>query len=449
MRSGTRREFFKDSLAAGALAGASIGARRSDTAASYDRISGANDRIRIGLVGSGGQGRADLNKMIRIENVECVAVCDVDDAQAAKGAALVESVSNRPPAFTTRDFRKVLDQKDIDAIIVGTPDHWHALPTIMACQAGKDVYVEKPLTVAIAEGRAVVAAARKYNRIVQMGTQQRSAPHYSRAVEHVKSGQLGKIRLVRAWAYLDWKGEIPVVPDSDAPPSVDYDMWLGPAPKRPFNKNRFHSTFRWYWDYSGGLMTDWGAHMIDIANWAMGIRAPNSAVSVGGKFGYPGDAMETPDTQQAIWQFPEFSMIWEHALGVGRGPEAREHGVAFHGNEGVLVIDREGWEIYPETDAINKPRRYKSPGMPRQSAGSSDYHATHIRNFIDCMRSRRLPNSEVEIGHNSMIACHLANIAQRLGRQVKWDVEKEMIVGDPEAQRYVSREYRAPWKLAI
>ena len=196
-------------------------------------------------------------------------------------------------------------------------------------------------------------------------------------------------------------------------------------------------------------MTDWGAHMIDIANWAMGIKAPSSAVSVGGKFGYPGDAMETPDTQQAIWEFPEFSMIWEHALGVGRGPEAREHGVAFHGNEGVLVVDRGGWEIYPETDAISKPRQYKSPGMPRQDAGSTDYHATHIRNFIDSMRSRRLPNSDVEIGHNSMIACHLANIAQRLGRQVKWDVEREVVIGDPKAQKYVSREYRAPWKLPV
>jgi predicted dehydrogenase len=263
----------------------------------------------------------------------------------------------------------------------------------------------------------------------------------------VQSGKLGKIRLVRAWAFLDWKGEIPVIPDSDPPPGVDYDFWLGPAPKRPFNKNRFHFTFRWYWDYSGGLMTDWGAHMIDIANWGMGIKAPSSAVSVGGKFGYPNDAMQTPDTQQAIWEFPDFSMIWEHAVGLGRGPEAREHGVEFHGNDGVLVVDRGGWEIYPETDAINKPRQYKSPGMPRQSAGSADYHGIHVQNFVDCMRSRQRPNSDVEIGHNSMIACHLANIAQRLGRQVKWDVEKEQMIGDPEAQSYVTRGYRAPWRL--
>jgi len=448
MQSKTRRGFLKDSLAAGAAVGGAALAAGSAAAESTQRISGANDRIAVALIGCGGQGRADLNKMIRIKNVECVALCDVDDDQAARESKMIEDAGFRKPSVSTRDFRKILEMKEVDAVVIGTPDHWHALPTIMACQAGKDVYVEKPLSVAIAEGRAMVRAARKYDRVVQMGTQQRSAPHYTEAVEYVKSGKLGKIRLVRAWAYLDWKGEVPVVPDSDPPPSVDYDMWLGPAPKRPFNKNRFHFTFRWYWDYSGGLMTDWGAHMIDIANWGMGIKAPSSAMSAGGKYGYPNDAMDTPDTQHVIWAFPEFDMIWEHAVGVGRGPEAREHGVAFHGNNGVLVIDRAGWEVYPETDAINKKRMYKVPGVPRAGAGSVDYHATHIQNFIDCMRSRKRPNSDVEIGHNSMIACHLANLAQRLGRLVKWDVEKETVIGDSEAQNhYVSRAYRAPWKL--
>jgi len=443
----TRRQFIRESFVAGAAAGTLVSGTSVPTAASYSKVIGANDRIRIALIGSGGQGRANLSKFIRIKDVECIAVCDVDDAQAARGVSMVEQGTGQKPGLTTRDFRVVLDRKEVDAVAIGTPDHWHALPAIMACQAGKDVYVEKPLAISIGEGRAMVEAARRYNRVVQMGTQQRSAPHYQRAVEYVQSGKLGKIRLVRAWAFLDWKGEIPVIPDSDPPPGVDYDFWLGPAPKRPFNKNRFHFTFRWYWDYSGGLMTDWGAHMIDIANWGMGIKAPSSAVSVGGKFGYPNDAMQTPDTQQAIWEFPDFSMIWEHAVGLGRGPEAREHGVEFHGNDGVLVVDRGGWEIYPETDAINKPRQYKSPGMPRQSAGSADYHGIHVQNFVDCMRSRQRPNSDVEIGHNSMIACHLANIAQRLGRQVKWDVEKEQMIGDPEAQSYVTRGYRAPWRL--
>jgi len=437
MRSETRRGFLRQSAALGAA-----------TTLPASRVLGANDRIRLALIGCGGMGRGDLRDALRVKNTECVALCDVDDSQTATALKQVLETGSAKPDLMTRDFRRVIDRKDIDAVIIGTPDHWHALPAILACQSGKDVYVEKPLSVSIAEGRAMVDAARKYDRVVQMGTQQRSASHYTAAVDYVKSGKLGKIRLVRAWAYLDWVGELPVKPDTDPPEGVDYDFWLGPAPRRPFNRNRFHFSFRWYWDYCGGLMTDWGAHMIDIANWAMGIKAPSSAVSVGGKFGYPQDAMETPDTQQVIWEFPEFSMIWEHALGVGRGPEAREHGVAFHGNDGVLVIDRDGWEVWGETDKVGRRvREYRSAGLPRQSAGSENYHLLHVQNFLECMRTRERPRSDVEIGHNSMVACHLGNIAYRLGRRVQWDVENERMIGDSEAQRYVSREYRAPWKL--
>jgi predicted dehydrogenase len=293
----------------------------------------------------------------------------------------------------------------------------------------------------------MVNAARKYDRVVQMGTQQRSASHFAAAVEYVKSGKLGKIRVVKTWAYQDWMGNIPKLPDSEPPASVDYDFWLGPATKRPFNKNRFHFNFRWYWDYSGGLMTDWGAHMIDIANWGMNVKAPSTAMSVGGKFGFPDDAEETPDTQQVLWSFPDFSMVWEHATAIGRGPEARDHGVAFCGNNGTLIVDRGGWEVHAETDRSGNRRTYKMMPMPRQLAGNEDYHLLHLRNFIDCMKSRKRPNSDVEIGHNSMIACHLGNIAYRLGRQVNWDAENEKIIGDKEAENYVTRSYRAPWKL--
>jgi predicted dehydrogenase len=452
MKSKSRRKFLQDSVSLSAVAGSALlnaNALTAGTAASSSRVLGANDRIRVALIGCGGMGRGDLKDFLRVKNIECAALCDVDDEQSGKALKATEEQVSQRPALVTRDFRKVLDQKDVDAVIVATPDHWHALPTVMACQAGKDVYVEKPLSVSIGEGRIMVETARKYDRVVQMGTQQRSSPHYAEAVEYVKGGKLGKVRLVRTWAYLDWKGRTPVLPDTDAPASVDYDMWLGPAKKRPFNPNRFHFTFRWYWDYSGGLMTDWGAHMIDIANWAMDIKAPSSAVSTGGKFGYPDDAMETPDTQQVLWAFPNFTMIWEHALGVGRGPEAREHGVLFHGENGVLVVDRGGWEVYPETDRIDKKNRlFKAPGVPRQSVSNPDYHLTHVQNFIDCVRSRKRPNSDVEIGHNSMIACHLGNIAFRLGRQVKWDVDNERMLNDSEAQSYVFREYRAPWKLS-
>ena len=430
------------------LTGAALAAASSN-AASAARVIGANDRIRVGLIGCGGMGRGDLRDFLKAGKTEAVALCDVDKSQIAKTQKEVADPAGGKPELTTQDLRRVLDRDDIDAVIVATPDHWHALPTVEACKAGKDVYVEKPLAITVWEGRQMVTAARKHDRVVQMGTQQRSGSAYRAAKEYVDSGQLGKVRLVRCWAYLDWKGETPHEPDGPAPGGVDYDMWLGPAPKRPFNPNRFHFTFRWFWEYSGGLMTDWGAHMIDIAIWYMGIKAPSSAMSVGGKFAYPKDAMLTPDTQQVLWEFPEFSMIWEHALGVGRGPYDREHGVALHGENGILVIDRSGWEVYPETDRIERPRKYKMAGKPRENVGAGDdMHLAHVENFLDCMRSRKTPASDVEIGHDSMIACHLGNAAVRTGRRVYWDVEKEQVVDDPEAAGYMyKREYRKPWKL--
>lgn len=442
-----RRRSFLKRTTAGMVGAGMVGAALPLTAASQSRVAGANRRIRVGLIGCGGMGGSDLRDFLRLGNVECVALCDVDDTQAAKMKETVSRTFNQSPALLTRDFRRVIDQKEIDAVIVATPDHWHAIPTIMACQAGKDVYVEKPLSLSIGEGRVMVDVARRHQRVVQMGTQQRSGSQFTEAVEYVRSGKLGKIRLVKTWAYQDWMGNIPVVPDEPVPATVDYDMWLGPAPRRPFNRNRFHFNFRWYWDYSGGLMTDWGAHMIDIANWGMGVKAPRAAMSVGGKFGFPEDAEETPDTQQALWEFDGFSMVWEHATAIGKGPYDRDHGVAFHGNNGVLVVDRGGWEVYPETETVKRKKTYRMAGEPRRGPSGEDSHLAHVRNFIECMDSRQNPRSDVEIGHNSMIACHLSNIAFRLGRRVEWDAEKERFVNDAEAQRLVTREYRAPWKL--
>ena len=443
----SRRTFLKTSVAGVAGAGLAGSGAVASTAASQDRVAGANRRVRVGLIGCGGMGTNDLRAMLRLGG-QCVALCDVDDAQSAKAKEIVSKEFEQTVEVVTRDFRRVLDRADMDAVIVGTPDHWHALPTVLACQAGKDVYVEKPLSLSIGEGRIMVDVARRHQRVVQMGTQQRSATHYADAIEYVKSGQLGKIRLVKTWAYQDWMGNIPPVPDSAPPPGVDYDLWLGPAPKRPFNKNRFHFNFRWFYDYSGGLMTDWGAHMIDIANWGMGVKAPNAAVSVGGKFGFPDDAEETPDTQQALWELDDFSMVWEHATAIGHGPYARDHGVAFHGNNGVLVVDRGGWEVVPETvTSRGRPKAYRMAGEPRRGSGGRDYHQAHVQNFLDCVDSRKPPRSDVEIGHNSMIACHLANMAFRLKRRVNWDATAERVIDDAEAQAMVMVPYREPWSL--
>jgi predicted dehydrogenase len=451
-----RRDFLRKGLTAGAAGTAWLAARpaAARAAASAENVGGANDRVRLALVGAGGMGRNDLMAMLRTRQADCVAVCDVDDEHSAIAVRAIEEAGFRKPELVAKDYRKVLERKDVDAVVIGTPDHWHALPTIEACMAGKDVYVEKPLATTIAEGRAMVKAARRYDRVVQVGTQQRSTPHFDDAIRFLRSGELGKIRTVTVWAYLDWKGETPVLPDGQPPAGVDYDMWLGPAPKRPFNRNRFHFTFRWYWDYSGGLMTDWGAHWLDVANWGMQlpdgrVQVPTEIVSMGGKLGYPNDAMETPDTQQVLFNCGDYSIIWQHALGVGRGPEAREHGAAFHGNNGVLVLDRNGWEVYPETDAVGRRRRFKMAGVPWARSSRTEGHDLHVRNFLDCLRTRQKPIADVEVGHDSVSVCHLGNIAYRTGRVLKWDAVKEQVVGDPEANRLASREYRAPWKLPV
>ncbi|MFQ5929722.1 MAG: Gfo/Idh/MocA family protein, partial [Acidobacteriota bacterium] len=418
MKRMTRRKFLDSSTKAAsgvtALAVGSSGTFAEPLASRKTTTVSANDKIHAALIGSGGMGKSNLRDFLRIDEVECLAIADVDQSRLAEGIDLVEQRRDKSPDGY-KDFRRIIDRKDIDVVIVATPDHWHALPMIYACQAGKDVYVEKPLATSIEEGRIMVEAAHRNKRIVQVGTQQRSAQHFQEAVNLVQSGKLGKIRTVRAWAYLDWKGGLGNPADQSPPPGVDYDFWLGPAKKRPFNPARFHFTFRWFWDYSGGLMTDWGAHMVDVVMWAMK-EDPVGAMAVGGKYGYPDDIMETPDTQQSIVEFPSFSMIWEHMIGCGVGPWQREHGVEFHGQNGILVVDRDGWELHSETDKIDRRDRiYRMKPLPRQR-GSRDFHLRHVQNFIQSVKSRKKPAAEVEIGHKSVIACHLGNIAARLRR---------------------------------
>lgn len=455
-----RRDFLADSSKA--LAGAALIGSAATRAEGSSRGTGKeggrtakrsrrqerpapSDRIGIALIGCGGMGLSNLNDFLRVPEVEFVAVVDVDEQHLEQAVLLVEERRGRRPE-AQMDFRRILDRNDIDAVIVATPDHWHALPTVLACQAGKDVYVEKPLATTIEEGRAMVTAARRYNRVVQVGTQQRSAGHFADAVDFVKSGQLGKLRMVRAWTYLDWKGDLGNPPDEEPPYRLDYDLWLGPAPYRPYNPMRVHHNFRWFWDYSGGLMTDWGAHMLDVVAWALDAD-PVGAMAIGGKYGFPDDIRETPDTQQSIVEYPEFSVIWEHMIGAGVGPWQREHGVEFHGENGILVVDRGGWEVHPETDRFHQPERIQRMEPVERQPASRDYHFAHVQNFLDCMRTRQRPIADVEIGHRSAISCHLANIAVRVQRYVKWDARRERIPGDREANRMVGRKYRRPWKL--
>src|SRR5690606_4709322 len=312
-------------------------------AASRRRVA-PNDRINVGLIGCKGMGFADLTSLLKRSEAHCIALCDVDqNVLSERTADLAKAGINKPQLYG--DYRKLLENKDLDAVIIGTPDHWHCLQLVHALEAGKDVYCEKPIANSVQEANIMLNAVNKHDKMVQIGQWQRSQPHFVDAIDFVHSGKLGESRLVRAWSYVGWKDSIPKVPNEPAPAGVDYNMWLGPAPQRPFNRNRFHFNFRWFWDYAGGLMTDWGVHLLDYALYGMKVKDPVSVMSMGGKFAYPNDAQETPDTLQTIYDFGTFSLLWEHAMGISGGNYGRDHGIAFIGNYGTLVLDRGGWEV--------------------------------------------------------------------------------------------------------
>jgi predicted dehydrogenase len=382
-------------------------------------------------------GRGDLECFFLNPEVDCPVICDVDDAMASKGAEICEAKRGKKPDVV-RDFRRVLDRKDIDAVLVATPDHWHALPTVMACQAGKDVYVEKPLATTIDEGRAMLAAAKRYNRVVQMGSQWRSSEHIKEATQLIRDGKLGKVSVVRGWAYLDWLPSIGNPPDGQPPATVDYDFWLGPAPKRPFNPNRFHFNFRWFWDYAGGLMTDWGVHLINMMLMGTGPDYPRTASSSGGKHVFQ-DNSETPDSQVTVYEFPDYLLIWEHKAGLNNGLNGRSWGVEWSGTEGTLILNDGGWEVITERKKANlESKKYK---------GSGDARPAHVRDFLACMKSRQQPVLNLEVGHHVSTVAHLGNIAYRTGRKIQWDAKHERVIDDPQADRLVSVKYRKPWKL--
>ena len=399
---------------------------------------GANDKIRIGLIGCGGMGQGDLRCFFLNPEIDCAVVCDVDDAQIAKGLAICEEKRGKKPD-TAKDFRRVLDRKDVDVVLIATPDHWHALPAVLACQAGKDVYVEKPLAKTIDEGRAMVEAAKRHSRVVQMGSQWRSCPHIIEAAELIRSGKLGKVSLARAWAFLDWLPSIGKVADCPPPAGVDYDLWLGPAPKRPFNPNRFHFNFRWFWDYAGGLMTDWGVHLINMAAMGLPDEAPKSVTSCGGKFILDDDS-ETPDSQVTVYDFPTCQLIWENRAGLNNGLNGRPWGVEWHGTEGNIILNDTGWEL------VTEPKRAKTPSQRKRSDGS-DPRAPHVRNFLACVKSRAQPVLNLDIGHRVSTLAHLGNIAYRTGQKIAWDGVKEKIVGNRDADKLVGVKYRKPWEL--
>ncbi|MBN2636315.1 MAG: Gfo/Idh/MocA family oxidoreductase [Prolixibacteraceae bacterium] len=431
-----RRTFIKNS----AMATAAVGLAATMPMAMESCV-GANEKLVCGLIGANGMGFDDLQAFLSQPNTECAAICDVDENVLNRRIADTEKLQGtKPKGF--KDFRKLLEEPGIDVIIIGTPDHWHCIPFVYAAQEKKYIYCEKPIGNSIEEINIMEKAANKYKNIVQVGMWQRSDKHWLDAVAFVNTGKLGKIRAVRTWSYQGWMKSIPVKPDSAVPAGVDYDFWLGPAKERPFNPNRFHFNFRWFWDYAGGLMTDWGVHIVDFGLFGMNAKAPKSVMAMGGKYAYPDDACETPDTMQALYEFDGYTMLWDHGTGSDAGYYGRSHGVGFVGENGTLVVDRDGWEVIPEGG--------RNPKMERVELTRGDGQGlnNNMINFIQCIKdNNRNTNVNVEIASNTARVAHLGNIALKTGRRLYWDAENSKFIGDEAANEFLTPVYRAPWEL--
>ena len=384
------------------------------------------------------------------ENVAYVGVADVyrtngDHAREWAG----------PDAKFFQDFRELLDMKDVDAIHIATPDHWHAIATVLACQAGKDVYVEKPTSLTVREGRVMVEAARKHNRIVQVGTQHRSAQHFRKIAEMIQGGEIGPVKFVRIWNYSNQTPNgIGHKPVQDPPPELDWDMYLGPSPAVPFNPNRFLGTFRYFWDYSGGYITDFGNHRLDTMQQIMGVTAPHTISATGGKYVIDDDR-ETPDLLTVTYEYDNFIANYEgsnlNGFGMGgrtpglkyynaRGEWDKPNGMAFYGTEATIFADRIGWEVFPELGkhAGNVKRSWENEAEPTR---------LHTINFVECVRSRKLPNADIEIGHRSTTIALLGNIAMKTRQKLEWNAAKEDFKNAPEASAMLTRTLRKPWDL--
>ena len=410
------------------------------------RVKGANDRIALGHIGIGAMGSGNLGYAMRTPGLQPVAVCDVYQptldkavAVAAKGGLTVKAV---------KDFREILADKSIDAVCISTPDHWHAYMTVEACKAGKDVYVEKPASVYVEEGQKMVQAARKYNRVVQAGTMQRSGGYFKKAAEIVKSGVLGEITFCHTWQTGTVKKQGWGKPaDAAVPAGLNWDMWLGPAPKVPFNLNRWgvgvttFPTFRYFWDYAGGAMTDWGVHLIDPIHQCFGEPMPTTISAQGGKL-YVEDNVETPDTMMATFQYPKFLLTYESRTANPMPMFGEGAASSIHGTEGTLVVKRGACYVIPNSGSKIEAVRFEKDGEMNQM------NVPHWQNFIECLKSRAKPTSDIETCVRSSTTCLLANLSMRHKTMLEWD-EKNWTVKQNEIKPYLKAKYRSPWKLEV
>lgn len=421
----TRRSFTRSALAAGTILNLNPSAL------------GANEKINVALIGGRNQGRGVALRMIRA-GANLHTFCDLDDAILGKVNPEFERAQGRAPAVA-KDFRRLLDNKEIDAIIVATPDHWHTHMGIAALQAGKDLYIEKPLSQTIREGQMIRDATRKYNRIVQVGTQRRSGGHFQAAADYVASGKLGKVCLVKAWM-CQLRDSIGNPPDEPAPAGVDYNAWLGPAPARPFNRNRFHYNWRFFWDYGNSELGNQGIHLLDVA--LLGIqklrkqeRTLPSRISGHAGIYWLNDAKEVPDTQVLAYDFGDLMLNWELRSFAGHHAiENTAAGTSFHGTDATLVVDGDGWKVFGKDDKT-PAQVFRSTGLP------------HEQNFLDCVKSRKRPNADVEIGRLSTTLCHLGNICCQVKRDLRFDTEQENFGSDAVANHLLTKQYRAEFPL--
>ena len=429
------------------------------TAVGATRILGANDRVRLGFVGLGNRGDQVLDAFLVHKDAEVVALCDIYQPYVDFAAGKAGGTSSR---FT--DYRKLLEMKDLDAVAISTPDHWHALQMIHACEAGKDVYVEKPLSLVVSEGRAMVNAARRHNRVVQVGIHRRSAAFVKEAAELVRGGAIGKVSVARSFHIQnEWPKGIGNPPDGQAPADLNWDAWLGPAPKRAFNTNRTFYRFRWFYDYSGGQVTNFGVHYMDAIHWALGQDAPLAVTAMGGKFAVE-DNRDIPDTLEVIWTYPGNTLVTFSQFNATAAPAARDRRVEieFRGTKGTLYLFSDGYEIVPDDITPNEfpartpvdrrlERGYRTGAkpliQPAKSTGGNADTRHHARNFLDCVKSRAACNCDIETGHRSTSATLLANIALKTKSQLEWDRKAERFTNSPDANKLLSYRYRAPFKF--
>jgi len=432
--SATRRKFIRDTATAAAAVSIANPLR------TFANVSSTN-KVNVGLIGVNGHGFNVLKYHYETGKINCAGLCDIDKNRLeTRAAEVLKNYGQKPKIYS--DFRKMLEDKDIDAIIVATPDHWHCLLAVYACQAGKDVYLEKPMANTIEECNIIVNAAKRYNRIVQIGQQQRSDPLWLKINRMIKEGRIGKLRKVNIWANFVYGIGGPKKPDQPVPEGVDFNFWLGPAPLRSFNPNRFHGYWRMFWDYGGGLLTDWGVHLIDMAFWAKDvISPPENILASGGNFSFKDHDHETFDTLSVIFGMDDYTITWENTSGTENGPWNKSYGLAFIGDLATILVNRTGYKLIPEST---------NPEAEESEMGVKEQCYLHADNFIECIKSRKTPNCPPETGRAVAIAVHSANIAVRSGAGLLlWDDKTNRFTNSEEANKYIVPEYRKPWELPL